>query len=248
MIDLKGQTAIVGGGAGEIGAATVEALAELGARVWIADRDGERSADLERELTAKGLEVRSSGVDFTSAAEVDAVVDAAASEWGKVEIAVNTVGWTDARPFVSEDEAYWRRVIDINLMSTVFLTHAALPHMERNGYGRIVLVSSLAGRIGRRERALYSACKAGVIGFAKAVALEVAPQEITVNCIAPGATDTALMRAQGEENTQFALAGIPRGKFATTADQAHAIAFLASPAAAQITGQTLAIDGGATMV
>ncbi|HVV89107.1 MAG TPA: SDR family NAD(P)-dependent oxidoreductase [Solirubrobacterales bacterium] len=248
MIDLKGQTAIVGGGAGEIGAATARALAELGARVWIMDRDGARVERVRGELAGDGLEVRSTEADLTSATAVQETVDAAISEWGRIDIAVNTVGWTDARPFVSEDEAYWRRIVDVNLMSAVFLTSRVLPHMQRQRYGRIVLVSSLAGRIGRRERVLYSACKAGVIGFAKAVALEVAPQEVTVNCIAPGATDTALMRAQGDANTEFALAGIPRGRFAAPEDQARGIAFLASPAAAQITGQTLAIDGGATMV
>jgi NAD(P)-dependent dehydrogenase (short-subunit alcohol dehydrogenase family) len=248
MLRLDGQTAIVGGGAGEIGAAAATLLAELGARVWIADTNAARLEALRDSLSSAGRDVRISTADLTVAREVSQVVDSLIQEWSTVDIAVNAVGWTDATPFVEEDEAYWRRVIDLNLMSSIHLAHAVLPRMQAAHYGRLIFVSSLAGRIGRRGRALYSASKAGLIGLAKALALEVATDGITVNTIAPGATDTALMRAQGEENTRFALAGIPRGRFATPRDQAYGIAFLATPEAAHITGQTLAIDGGQTMV
>ena len=248
MLSLEGQAAIVGGGAGDIGGAVVAVFARLGAKVWIADRAGDKARELQRALARDGLVVQTSETDFTVADDVNRLVETAVGEWGSLEIAVNAAGWTLATPFVEEDESYWRRVVDLNLMSSVYMTHAALPHMQRAGYGRIVLVSSLAGRVGRRGRALYSASKAGLIGFAKAVALEVAADEVTINCIAPGATDTLQMRSQGDDHTRYALENIPRGRFATADEQAYGVAFLASPQAAHITGQTLAIDGGATMV
>ncbi|MES2170786.1 MAG: SDR family NAD(P)-dependent oxidoreductase [Actinomycetota bacterium] len=245
---LEGQVAVVTGGAGEIGAAIVEVLAERGARVLFTDLNESNGTALAERLGAAGLDVLFRQGDMTSENEVTATVASATTKWGRVDIAVGAVGWTQAHAFVDEGSEYWRRIVDLNLMSAVYLTHAALTPMLDAGYGRIVLVSSLAGRIARRERALYSAAKAGVIGFAKAVALEVAKQEITVNCIAPGATDTQQMRDQGEANTAFALDTIPRGKFASTRDQANAVAFLASPDSAHITGQTIAVDGGATMI
>jgi 2-hydroxycyclohexanecarboxyl-CoA dehydrogenase len=248
MLNLDGHTAVVGGGAGEIGGATARVLAEMGARVWIADADAERARALQEDLTGAGHDVRCSEADLSVASNVRQVIEEAFGEWQRLDIAINAVGWTAATPFVEETEDYWRRVIDLNLMSGVFLAHAVLPYMTAAHYGRLIFVSSLAGRIGRRHRALYSASKAGLIGFAKALALEVAKDGITVNCVAPGATDTALMRAQGEENTRFAQASIPSGRFATPLDQAHGIAFLASSEAAHITGQTLAIDGGQSMV
>jgi 2-hydroxycyclohexanecarboxyl-CoA dehydrogenase len=246
--DLSGRSAIVTGGAGEIGSAIVEELCERGATVLFTDLDTARGRALEDRVRAAGHDIEFMPGDSTEKHEVDAAVHALYARAGAVDIAVAGVGWTQAHAFVEEDEAYWRRIIDINLMSAVFLTHAVLPHMIARERGRIVLVSSLAGRISRRERALYSAAKAGVIGFAKAIALEVAAVGITVNCVAPGATETQQMRDQGEANTRFALGGIPRARFATPRDQAHAVAFLALDGSAHITGQTLSVDGGATMV
>lgn len=245
---FEGRVAVVTGGAGEIGASIVEVLAERGARVLFTDINAKSGDVLNRRLSERGLETAFVRGDMTSYDEVSAVAGAATERWGRLDIAVGGLGWTMAHPFVEEGPEYWRRIVDLNLMSAVYLTHAVLPTMLASGYGRVVLVSSLAGRISRRERALYSASKAGVIGFAKAVALETAPAGVTVNCIAPGATDTQQMRDQGEENTRFALSGIPRGTFASTRDQANAVAYLALEESAHITGQTLAIDGGATMV
>jgi NAD(P)-dependent dehydrogenase (short-subunit alcohol dehydrogenase family) len=185
---------------------------------------------------------------MTAAEEVTLAVRKVEHQWGPVDIAVNVVGWTLSTPFLEEEPAYWRRVVDLNLMSAVYLSSAVLPGMVAMGSGRIVFVSSLAGRLGRRDKALYSASKSGLIGLAKALALDFATQDITVNCVAPGATDTAQMRGQGDSYTAYALQSIPRGKFATPQDQANAVAFLVSPEAAHITGQTLAVDGGATMV
>jgi NAD(P)-dependent dehydrogenase (short-subunit alcohol dehydrogenase family) len=248
MFNLEGQTAVVAGAAGEIGAAAASLLAELGAAVWLTDVDADRLVSVRSTLADKGYEVHASTVDSTVSAEVEGVIAEAMDTWTHVDIAVNTVGWTGASPFVEEDEPYWRRIIELNLVTSVLMAKATLPRMIESGYGRLILVSSMAGRVGRPERVLYSAAKAGVIGLVKGLALEMAPHEITVNAVAPGATETALMRAQGTENLRRALALIPRGRMASPRDQAVGIAFLASREAAHITGQTLAVDGGATMV
>jgi 2-hydroxycyclohexanecarboxyl-CoA dehydrogenase len=248
MFDLKGHVAVVTGGAGEIGATVSRVLSELGTETFIVDVDAARGKEVERQVRDSGGSAHFVEADATSHAALTDLTRDVLDSAGRIDIAVGGVGWTAAHPFVEEDPAYWQKIVDLNLMSSVFLTHAVLPGMLERRSGRIILISSLAGRIGRRQRAMYSAAKAGVIGFARAVALEHAQHDITVNCIAPGATDTAQMRSQGPENTKFALDNIPRGKFATPTDQAMAVAFLASPAAAHITGQVLAVDGGATMV
>jgi 2-hydroxycyclohexanecarboxyl-CoA dehydrogenase len=245
---LGGRTAFVAGGAGEIGGAVVGALASRGARVAVADIDEGAGRRLVRQRGTGDPERIFLVTDMTSPEQVGSAVDQAVQRWGRIDIAVNVVGWTRSTPFLDERPEYWRLVVDINLMSAVYLASAVLPHMVAARYGRIVFVSSLAGRIGRRDKALYSASKAGLLGLAKALALDFAPEEITVNCVSPGATDTAQMRSQGDEYTALALASIPRRRFATPADQANAVAFLVADESGQITGQTLAVDGGATMV
>jgi 2-hydroxycyclohexanecarboxyl-CoA dehydrogenase len=248
LIDLSQQVAVVTGGAGEIGTAISVLLAELGAETYVVDVNAERGAEVERRVREAGGTAHFVKADATShSALVGLTADVIATH-GRIDIAVGGVGWTAAHAFVDEGPEYWQKIVDLNLMSSVFLTHAVLPGMVERTSGRIVLVSSLAGRIGRRERALYSASKAGIIGFARAVALEHARDDITINCVAPGATDTEQMRSKGDKHTAFALENIPRGRLATPEDQAQAVAFLASAAAGHITGQVLAVDGGATMV
>jgi 2-hydroxycyclohexanecarboxyl-CoA dehydrogenase len=248
VLDFRNEVILVAGGAGEIGAATAELLASLGASVHVADIDEKRGAEVLESLRTYGGDASFSRVDMTVQAEVEQWAHDVLQKHDSIQVAVNTVGWTKSSNFVDESDEYWRRVLDINLMSCVYLAHAVIPSMQRNGYGRIVLMSSLSGRIGRRYRTMYGAAKAGIIGFSKALAREVALDGITVNGVAPGTTETAMMRAQGEENTQFALAGIPIGKIAKPEHQAAAVAFLASRQAGHMTGQTISVDGGSTMV
>lgn len=248
VLDFHDEVVLVAGGAGEIGAATAELLASLGASVHIADVDETRGEQVLASLNGYGGKPSFSRIDMTIQDEVERWVQDVLREHGKIQVAVNTVGWTQSSNFVDETDAYWRKVLDVNLMSCVYLAHAVIPAMQKEGYGRIILMSSLSGRIGRRYRTMYGAAKAGVIGFSKALAREVALDGITVNGVAPGTTETAMMRAQGEENTRFALAGIPIGKIAMPADQAAAVAFLASRQASHMTGQTISVDGGSTMV
>jgi NAD(P)-dependent dehydrogenase (short-subunit alcohol dehydrogenase family) len=248
MFDFNGRTALVAGGAGEIGEAAALRLAELGASVRIADLDAVRG-----EVVLNALRVFDPSAEF---ARVDMSDPGAVDDWVKsitaeatIDIAINSVGWTTSSSFLSEDVSYWRKVVEINLMSNVYLAHAVLPGMIRARYGRLVFVgSAVSSRVGSATRSLYSASKAGQIGFCHAIAREVAHEGITVNVVAPGATDTALMRLQGTANATRQLEQIPRGAFASPHDQASAIVFLAAAESAHITGQTLAVDGGSTMV
>jgi len=245
VFDFDGQVAVVGGAAGGIGSAIVSLLAELGAVVVALDIDEAAGRAAVKELTTSGLKAEFIAADLTSHAEVVKAVDAVVGRHGKVDVAANAVGWSSSAPFLEEDESYWRRVIDLNLMSTMFLASAVLPSMTKQKYGRLVFVGSGAGLEGRPQRSAYSAAKAGVIGFAKAMCLEYGADGITANVVSPGGTDTALMRTATREQLDKALANIPLGKFASPIDQAWGVAFLASRHAGHITGHTLAIDGGA---
>jgi 2-hydroxycyclohexanecarboxyl-CoA dehydrogenase len=163
-------------------------------------------------------------------------------------VLVNCAGWDRAMPFADTDDDFWVRVIDINLLGPIALTHAVLPHLEEGA--AIVNVASDAGRVGSSGEVVYSAAKGGVIAFTKALAREVAKRGIRVNAVAPGPTDTPFL-TNFDESGRLAEAMIrqtPLRKLATPEDVAEAISFLASPAASHITGQVLSVSGGLTMV
>jgi 2-hydroxycyclohexanecarboxyl-CoA dehydrogenase len=239
---------VIVGGAGEIGAATAIRFARNGAAVWVVDQSEDRGKTLAQELSGEGHTAAFLSADATDLDSMSDCIGRIARLSHGIDIAVNAVGWTFATPFLESDPIQWKRMVDLNLMSAINLTYAVLPGMIKRRYGRIVLISSLAGREARPGQALYCAGKAGVIGFTRAIALEFARAGITVNTIAPGSTDTKLLRDQGEEFYQYTVSRIPRGKPASVDDQANAIAFLSGQDAAHITGQTLAIDGGQTMI
>ena len=246
--EFDGQTVLVGGGAGEIGAAVARRFARLGATVSIADVNEDRGRDVARELRALTASSEFVQVDLTRQSEVERWVQGVLARSGQIHVAVNTTGWTESSYFVDEDDAYWRRMIDINLMSCLYLAHAVIPSMTRHRYGRIVLVSASSCRVGRAKRAIYVTTKAGVVGFSKSLAREVAEDGITVNGVAPGSTETARLMREDTDGSRRSLSDIPIGKRASTEDHAHAVCFLASGSAGQITGQTIAVDGGTTMI
>lgn len=246
MRGLEHKVVLVTGAGRGMGRSIVERLAEEGARVAVTDID-EKSA-LETAAVLQGA--AGFRLDITDAGEVARRVEEIVATLGAVDALVNNAGWDRAMPFLETDEDFWERVIDINLRGPIRMTKAVLPQMVERQQGRIVNISSDAGRVGSTGESVYSACKAGIIGFGKTVAREVARHGITVNAICPGPTDTALLAefAQGNEKLIEALKkAIPMRRLGQPEDIAGAVAFMLSDDAGFITGQTLSVSGGLTM-
>lgn len=240
---FEAKTAIVTGAASGIGAATARRLAEEGARVGLVDIDVERLTDV-----SKSIDGVTTGLDL---AEIDTIGPAMAelcAELEQVDVVVNCAGWDEAMPFTDTDAAFWRKVVDINLLGPIALTHAVLPRMSDGG--AIVNVASDAGRVGSSGEVVYSGAKGGIIAFSKALAREVASRRIRVNVVAPGPTETPFL-ASFDKTGKLAAAmerQTPLKKLAKPDDVAAAISFLASADAGHITGQVLSVSGGLTMV
>ncbi len=248
------RVAVVTGGARGIGFATAVRFLQDGVHVAILDiRDegGEHLAAVGRRSGARFLHVTA---DVVSYRQVREAAERVRSEFGRLDIWVNNAGWDRITPFLSTDPADWERVVGINLMGTVHGTRAALEGMlDGNRGGAIVNVASDAGRVGSSGEAVYSAAKGGVIAFTKAIAREVARQNIRVNCVCPGPTDTPLLAENflGEEGAKIIEAmqrGIPVKRLGKPEEIAFAIRFLASDEASYITGQVLSVNGGLNMV
>jgi 2-hydroxycyclohexanecarboxyl-CoA dehydrogenase len=242
MNDAK--VALITGAAGGMGSATVKRFVESGYRVAAVDLN---RAGLEAVQAAVGGDLRLYPVDLTSEATVRDLVRRVESEVGPIEAVANLVGWAQTTRFLDEDAAYWQKVVAVNFMSAVYLTHAVLPPMIERKRGRIVYVTSDAGRVGQSGEAVYAGMKGGLIAFAKSIAREVARYNICVNCTAPGPTDTPLEHAQDPEVIQRIIKKIPFRRWATPEEQAGAILFLCSKDAGYITGQVLSVSGGLTM-
>ncbi len=243
-----GRVALVTGGAGGIGAAICRALAQAGRRVAAADLDAGAAARVADPLGGIGLQV-----DVTEPRSVERAVAEARSALGPVEILVNCAGWDALRPFVETDEAFQRKVLEINLAGPMRVTRAVLPAMLEAGYGRIVNVASDAGRVGSSLEAIYSGAKGGLIAFTKTIAREVARRGITANAVCPGPTDTPLLdgireaSGGGERVIESMVRAVPMRRLGRPEDIGPAVAFLASEEAGFITGQTLSVSGGLTM-
>lgn len=225
---FEGKTALVTGGMSGIGRATVESLRVEGATVVTLDLAD--SADVV--------------VDISDLEAVESAVESV----GPVDVLVNCAGWDEAQPFTETTHVFWQKVVSINLLGPIAVTHAALKHMPDGG--AIVNVASDAGRVGSSGEVVYSGAKGGIIAFGKALAREVAKRQIRVNAVAPGPTDTPFLDSF-DETGKLADAMIrqtPLRKLATPDDVAAAIVFLASDDAGHITGQVLSVSGGLTMV
>jgi 2-hydroxycyclohexanecarboxyl-CoA dehydrogenase len=246
MRGLQGKVVLVTGAGRGMGQAIAERLSREGARVAVTDVDEKTALDTASVLAgAAGFRL-----DITDAAEVSARVDEIIAALGPIDALVNNAGWDRAAPFLQTDEDLWERLIDINLRGPIRMTKAVLPQMVERQQGRIVNIASDAGRVGSSGESVYSACKAGIIGFGKTVAREVARYGVTVNAICPGPTDTALLAefAEGNEKLIEALKkSIPMRRIGVPEDIAGAVAFMVSDDAGFITGQTLSVSGGLTM-
>ena len=237
------------GAARGIGRAIAQRLAEEGCTVGVIDLapdDGEAAAHACARPAHASFGY---AADVTDAAAVERAVAAFEGEAGGLDALVNNAGWDRAAPFVETDAALWRRVIDVNLYGPLHVTHAVLPRLLARGGGRIVSIASDAGRVGSSGEAVYAACKAGIVAFTKSVAREVARSGVTLNCVSPGPTDTALLAdldATGKL-AAGARARDPAGPGRPPEDMAGAVAFLLSDDAAYVTGQVLSVSGGLTM-
>lgn len=245
------RVALVTGGARGIGAAIASALAAGGADVVIADLDlAGATAAATAIAKEQGVKTFAVAVDVSSTASVNEGFARAAAVIGPISILVNNAGVDIFKPFLESDEAEWDLVIGVNLKGPIRCCRAVLDGMIAAKAGRIINIGSDAGRVGSSGEAVYSGAKGGVIAFTKTLAREMAKQGITVNCVCPGPTETALLDqlASYSQRLYDGLArAIPMGRTGQPSDIAAAVAFLASDAAGYITGQTLSVSGGLTM-
>lgn len=247
MFELTGRNALVTGATGGIGESIARTLHKAGATVAISGRQVDKLDKLAAEL---GDRVHVTPCDLGNRAEVGKLIDTAAGKLGRVDILVNNAGLTKDNLFMVMKDDQWDDVIAVNLTSTFMLMRAAARAMMRSktGYGRIINVSSVSGIIGNPGQGNYAASKAGMIGMTKSLAREVASRGITANCIAPGFIKTAMTDALNEKQTEEISKMIPAQRFGSPDDIAMGALYLASDAAAYVTGQTLHINGGMLMV
>ncbi len=242
------RVAFVTGGGGGIGGAIARALAEAGRRVAVADLDLARAEAVARQCGGHAVRL-----DVCDPASVDAAVASARAALGPLEICVNCAGWDELRPFLSCDEAFTRKVIEINLTGPIRVARGVLPDMVSRRFGRLINIASDAGRVGSSLESVYSAAKGGLIAFTKTIAREFARHGITANSVCPGPTDTPLLAAivAASEDAGKVInsmtRGVPMRRLGAPDDVAPAVAFLASDSAGYVTGQTLSVSGGLTM-
>jgi NAD(P)-dependent dehydrogenase (short-subunit alcohol dehydrogenase family) len=242
---LAKQTAIVTGAGRGIGRAVAQRLAELGARVVVADLLAERATSVVAELTANGFEAAAVQVDTGSRQQIDVMIARARETFGSVEILVNNAGIARAARFLDTSPELWDDHIRVNLSGIFYCSQAAAKVMAQSHYGRIISIASVAGLMGPIDLCAYGASKAGVIGLTRAMALELAEHGITANAIAPGPIDTELLReAWSPEAYAERSRHIPLGRLGQVAEIAHAVEMLVSPEAGYISGVTIPVDGG----
>ena len=250
---LQGQVALVTGGGSGIGRAISLRLAEEGCRLAVFDLNAAGAEESVRLAADAGGTAAAYPVDITDHAAVMAAVERVENEVGGIGILVNNAGWDRMMNFVDTDPAFWRKVIDINLVGHLNLHHAVLPRMAARRSGRIINIASDAGRVGSSGEAVYSACKGGMIAFAKTIAREHARHGIRVNTICPGPTDTPLLASFADDMPGVAKLverlqqAIPLRRLGQPEDYPGLVAFLASSDADYITGQTISVSGGLSM-
>ena len=246
-MEMQGQTVVVTGGASGIGKATAFLLAREGARIFIGDIDKAGGRAAAAEGAAEQLAIEYLPLDLTDAASIDAFVAAVYQQTERVDSLVNGAGWDQIQPFLENPPEMWDRIIAINLMGPVRLTRGILPPMVAARSGKIINISSDAGRVGSTGETVYAAAKGGLIAFTKSLARELARYQLNVNCVCPGPTDTPLFQRQPERMKEALTRAIPFRRIAQPIEIAQAVLFFASRRSDYITGQVLSVSGGLTM-
>jgi 2-hydroxycyclohexanecarboxyl-CoA dehydrogenase len=245
-MNLDGKTVLITGGASGIGRATVLAFARHGARVICADINEARAAEVAKEAKDAGLAVEPVAIDLADTKSIRCCAADVIARHARVDVLINAAGWNDIQPFMENTPDYMDRVIAINLGGPVHLTQALLRPMIEAGKGKIVNISSDAGRVGSSGETAYAAAKGGVIAFTKSLAREMARYAINVNCVCPGPTDTPMLATRPEKLREALVKAIPFRRFAKPEEIADAVLFFASSRSDYITGQVLSVSGGLT--
>ena len=245
MFDLTGRTALVTGASGGIGGAIARALRAQGAIVAIS---GTRREALESLAGEIGEGVHVLPANLSDKDSVEGLVPAAEQAMGQLDILVNNAGVTRDNLFMRMKDEEWDAVIAVNLTACFKLSRAVLRGMMKKRWGRIIQITSVVGETGNPGQGNYAAAKAGLVGMSKSLAAEVASRNITVNCIAPGIIQTAMTEVLTDQQKEMISAKIPAGRMGTADEIAAAVAFLAAPESAYITGETLQINGGMAMI
>ena len=244
-MDFSGKTAIVTGGASGIGKSCSEKLARHCANVVVADVNIDGAEKTARAICERNGNAKAFRVDLHEIVEIKAMVEFAANEYGGVHILVNNAGLLHTTQIEDITEEEWDCISDVNLKAVFFTVQAVLPYFKRNNHGRIINISSLAGRNGGIANGIaYSATKAGVIGMSRGLATRLARYGITVNTIAPGTTQTPILEKISQEKIAAIVETIPLGRLGKVEDVANAVCFLCSDEAEFITGVTLDVNGG----
>jgi len=246
-MQLKGKTAVITGAASGIGRATAEKMAAAGAHVLLGDIAGDAGETVAAQLRKNGHRADFIRLDVTDAASIEAFRRDALARAAQVDIVANIAGWGKTEPFVKNTPEFWRKLVDLNLMGPIAVTRAFIEPMMERKYGKVVTVSSDAGRVGSLGETVYAAAKGGAIAFTKSLARETARYNVTVNCVCPGPTDTPLMAAVPDKFKDAFIRVTPMQRLALPAEIADAVLFFSSDATSFVTGQVLSVSGGLTM-
>jgi 2-hydroxycyclohexanecarboxyl-CoA dehydrogenase len=247
-MEMQDRAVVVTGGASGIGKATALLLAREGARVFVGDIDETGGQAVAIQAAGEGHALEYLPLDLTQSASIDAFAAAVHSRALRLDGLVNAAGWDRIQPFMDNPPDMWERLIAINLLGAVRLTRAVLPPMIEARGGKIVNISSDAGRVGSMGETVYAAAKGGLIAFTKSLAREMARYQINVNCVCPGPTDTPLFQAQPERMREALTRAIPFRRIAQPEEIAEAVLFFLGRRTDYITGQVLSVSGGLTMV